>query len=254
MAHALLPTGEPGRDRRRRARARSLSPIASTAACGHDRLRRTWPGVEERAVGPLERDLDRGRVHDRHRVGRAREPAVAGVDFGSAQRSSENLTSSAVTGVPSENMAPSRSVNVQVRPSSLVVHDSANAGMGVGLSPTWTSPSQTWLMMKMAPLSAAPMGLSDARLLVAREHERSAAHRARRPARTTGTASSRAAAVIPTAPITLRRRASCRMPCLSMCPSCTGCVDAPRDAVPPGLRDRCTTPCGSQARARCRIR
>nr|WP_281284032.1 hypothetical protein [Nonomuraea deserti] len=52
-------------------------------------------------------------------------------------------TASAVSGVPSLNSTPSRSVNVQRRPSSATAQDVARAGAGRSLSSTVTSGSHT---------------------------------------------------------------------------------------------------------------
>ena len=48
--------------------------------------------------------------------------------FWSIARVSENTTSSAVSGDPSENFTPGRSVNVALRPSGATFHDVANSG------------------------------------------------------------------------------------------------------------------------------
>ena len=48
--------------------------------------------------------------------------------FGSIARVSENTTSSAVNGDPSENFTPGRSVNVALRPSGATFHAVASSG------------------------------------------------------------------------------------------------------------------------------
>ena len=49
--------------------------------------------------------------------------------FGSRARSSDHFTSSAVIGVPSENLMPSRRVRVKVRPSSETCPGGGEAGL-----------------------------------------------------------------------------------------------------------------------------
>ena len=57
-----------------------------------------------------------------------------GLPFRPATRFSEKTTSSAVTGLPSENVAPWRSLRVSVLPSGETVYDWARAGTGLDTS------------------------------------------------------------------------------------------------------------------------
>ena len=61
-----------------------------------------------------------------------------------ASRLIENTTSSAVSGVPSENLTPGRSWKVQVRWSLLVVKDCANHGASVPSGLVMNSGSKIW--------------------------------------------------------------------------------------------------------------
>jgi hypothetical protein len=58
--------------------------------------------------------------------GRKRAPT-----FGSFARSTEKLTSSAVTSRPAENLTPGRIFSITLLPSSLSFHDSARLGCGL---------------------------------------------------------------------------------------------------------------------------
>src|SRR5215467_141767 len=70
-----------------------------------------------------------------------RTPGTALKVFGSSRRSMLNLTACALNGVPSENLTPWRSVNVQVRPSLLVVQEVASRGFSAPLLSSVTSVS-----------------------------------------------------------------------------------------------------------------
>jgi len=62
-------------------------------------------------------------------------------------RSRLNLTASAVSGVPSVNFTPRRSLIVQLLPSFDCSHDSASHGWASPLVESSTSGSDTWLRM-----------------------------------------------------------------------------------------------------------
>jgi len=57
------------------------------------------------------------------------------------------LTAADVNGVPSWNLTPDRSTNVQVRPSGVTLHDVASEGTISPFAFHCTSPSNTALMM-----------------------------------------------------------------------------------------------------------
>ena len=77
----------------------------------------------------------------------------------SAKRSIENFTSSQVTSAPFENFTPGRRAKVQVFESSETVQLSAMPGWGIGASRVSTRVSKIWTIMKIDPLSLAPIGL-----------------------------------------------------------------------------------------------
>ena len=74
--------------------------------------------------------------------------------LGSTTRSQLRFTSAAVSGVPSENARPSRSVKTTVRPPSANVHDSARAGRTVRSASTVVRLSNTCAIT--AALAASP--------------------------------------------------------------------------------------------------
>ena len=86
---------------------------------------------------------------------RSRRPATPAGTGWSGVNSRRQLwtTSAAVSGVPSLNVRPSRSVNVTWRPSSVTAHDSARAGRTVSEGSTAVSVSYSWLTNEALPRS-----------------------------------------------------------------------------------------------------
>src|SRR2546425_2728953 len=79
--------------------------------------------------------------------------------FWSIARVSENTTSSAVRGDPSENFSPGRSVNVALRPSGATFHDVASSGSTPVLeAASFTSRSYTCSSTKMEGSSSVTTG------------------------------------------------------------------------------------------------
>ena len=93
-------------------------------------------------------------------LSRSRAPTISATSDASGDRlpgvnSRRQLwtTSAAVSGVPSLNVRPSRSVKVTWRPSSVTAHDSARAGRTVSEGSTAVSVSYSWLTNEALPRS-----------------------------------------------------------------------------------------------------
>ena len=65
----------------------------------------------------------------------ATAPPPPALNLGSTMRSKLNFTASALNGVPSWNFTSRRSLNVTLRPSLAVVHDSASQGTSLPSGP-----------------------------------------------------------------------------------------------------------------------